>query len=151
MTAGRETRLLPVGFVTVADNGTEITSIAYGESTEPAAPSALTARVFEQLEAYFAGRLQVFDLPLEPQGTPFQRRVWAALQTIPYGETRSYGEIARQIGCPGGARAVGMANNRNPINIVIPCHRVIGADGKLVGYGGGLSIKEALLRLEGSL
>ena len=104
-----------------------------------------------QLREYLAGGRRVFDLPLAPQGTPFQRRVWAALQTIPYGETRSYSRIAAAVGNPKGQRAVGMANNRNPISIVIPCHRVIGADGRLVGYGSGLPLKEALLRLEGCL
>ena len=151
MTGGRETRLLPVGPVTVEDNDRAITGVTFGESEEPTAPSPLTERAFEQLEAYFLGRLTEFDLPLEPAGSPFQRRVWDALRQIPYSETRSYGDIARAIGCPGGARAVGMANNRNPIPILIPCHRVIGANGALVGYGGGLSIKEALLRLEKAL
>lgn len=104
-----------------------------------------------QLEAYLAGRLRDFDLPLAPRGTPFQLKVWRALTRIPYGETRSYKQIAEAVDCPRSCRAVGMANNRNPISIVIPCHRVIGADGTLVGYGGGLPIKECLLRLEGSL
>ncbi len=92
----------------------------------------------------------MFDLPLEPAGTEFQKSVWVALQAIPYGETRSYGDMARQIGNPKACRAVGMANNRNPISIVIPCHRVIGADGSLVGYGGGLDLKQKLLTLEGA-
>lgn len=104
-----------------------------------------------QLKAYLAGRLRDFDLPLAPQGTPFQQKVWAALAAIPYGETRSYKQVAEAVGCPRGCRAVGLANNRNPIAIVIPCHRVIGADGALVGYGSGLPIKECLLRLEGCL
>ncbi len=104
-----------------------------------------------QLEAYLAGRLRDFVLPLAPRGTLFQQKVWRALTGIPYGETRSYKQIAEAVGCPRGCRAVGMANNRNPISIVIPCHRVIGADGALVGYGGGLPVKECLLRLEGSL
>lgn len=90
-----------------------------------------------QLKAYLAGRLRDFDLPLAPRGTPFQQKVWAALTAIPYGETRSYKQVAEAVDCPRGCRAVGMANNRNPIAIVIPCHRVIGADGALVGYGGG--------------
>ena len=102
-----------------------------------------------QLREYFAGVRKSFDLPLSQHGTPFQMAVWDSLQTIPYGETRSYGDIARQIGKPGAARAVGMANNRNPICIIVPCHRVIGADGSLTGYGGGLDKKEALLKLEG--
>ena len=97
---------------------------------------------------YFAGRLQRFTLPLAPRGTAFQQAVWQALCDIPYGETRSYGDIARSVGSPRGFRAVGMANNRNPISIIIPCHRIIGSDGKLVGFGGGLDIKEFLLGLE---
>ncbi|MDT5010917.1 MAG: methylated-DNA-[protein]-cysteine S-methyltransferase [Mycobacterium sp.] len=103
-----------------------------------------------QLAAYFAGELATFDLDLELVGTEFQRRVWAALQTIPYGETRSYGEIALQIDAPGASRAVGLANGRNPIGIIVPCHRVIGASGSLTGYGGGLPRKRALLDLERS-
>lgn len=102
----------------------------------------------EQLGAYFGGELTSFDVQLELAGTEFQRRVWAALQTIPYGETRSYGEIATQIGAPGASRAVGLANGRNPIGIIVPCHRVIGATGSLTGYGGGLDRKRALLDLE---
>ncbi|CAL7916918.1 methylated-DNA--[protein]-cysteine S-methyltransferase [Fusobacterium necrophorum] len=101
-----------------------------------------------QLQEYFAGRLQHFDLPLHPQGTEFQKKVWKALMGIPYGETRSYGEIAKQIGKEKAVRAVGGANHVNPISIVIPCHRVIGKNGSLTGYGGGLKIKETLLTLE---
>ena len=101
-----------------------------------------------QLAAYFAGELEDFDLPLAPGGTPFQLQVWRALCAIPYGATASYGEIARAVGQPAAARAVGKANNRNPIAIVIPCHRVIGADGSLTGYGGGLDRKRHLLALE---
>jgi methylated-DNA-[protein]-cysteine S-methyltransferase len=104
----------------------------------------------EQLEAYFAGDRTEFDLELDLVGTGFQRRVWTALLTIPYGETRSYGEIARQIGAPGAFRAVGLANGHNPIGIIVPCHRVIGSNGSLTGYGGGLERKRALLELEKS-
>lgn len=104
--------------------------------------------VREQLDAYFAGALETFDLDLEPRGTPFQRRVWDELCEIPYGETISYSELARRLGDPKLVRAVGTANGRNPISIVIPCHRVIGADGSLVGYGGGLDRKRRLLELE---
>jgi methylated-DNA-[protein]-cysteine S-methyltransferase len=104
----------------------------------------------EQLEAYFAGDRTEFDLELDLVGTQFQRRVWAALQAIPYGETRSYGEIARQIGSPRACRAVGLANGHNPIGIIVPCHRVIGSNGSLTGYGGGLGRKRALLELEKS-
>jgi methylated-DNA-[protein]-cysteine S-methyltransferase len=102
----------------------------------------------EQLEAYFAGELRDFDLPLAPQGTPFQREVWSALRGIPYGSTISYGELAAAVGRPHAARAVGAANGRNPIAVVVPCHRVIGASGALTGYGGGLGRKRLLLDLE---
>jgi len=104
----------------------------------------------EQLESYFAGELFEFELALDLVGTHFQRSVWAALLTIPYGETRSYGEIAIQIGSPGASRAVGLANGHNPIGIIVPCHRVIGANGSLTGYGGGLDRKRTLLALEKS-
>lgn len=109
---------------------------------------AFFTKAADQLELYFAGQLTGFDLPLDMKGTPFQTRVWQVLQHIPYGETRSYKDVAVQCGQPKAARAVGMANNRNPLSIVIPCHRVIGASGQLVGYGGGISIKQALLGLE---
>ena len=102
----------------------------------------------EQLGAYFAGELRRFDLLLAPAGTPFQLEVWTALRAIPYGETVTYGEIAGRLGRPGAQRAVGAANGRNPIPIVIPCHRVVGADGSLTGFGGGLPIKRRLLALE---
>ncbi|MGH8160582.1 MAG: methylated-DNA--[protein]-cysteine S-methyltransferase [Gammaproteobacteria bacterium] len=102
-----------------------------------------------QLEEYFAGERKVFDLLLAPKGTVFQRRVWKALERIPYGKTQSYGEIARKIKNPKAVRAVGAANGANPIPIVVPCHRVIGADGTLTGYGGGLPRKQKLLALEG--
>ena len=103
-----------------------------------------------QLTEYFAGRRKEFTLKLDVAGTPFQRKVWNALLTIPFGETRSYGEIARQIGSPDAVRAVGAANGRNPVSIVTPCHRVIGSTGKLTGFGGGLDAKARLLALEGA-
>ena len=109
--------------------------------------SALKETV-RQLSAYFAGELRAFDLPLQMRGTSFQLSVWRALQDIPYGETISYGELARRIGNPKGSRAVGLANGSNPIPIIVPCHRVIGSNGKLTGYGGGLGRKELLLALE---
>ena len=102
------------------------------------------------LDRYFSGRDPGALPPCEPWGTAFQRRVWAALQTIPYGQTISYGELARRIGSPRAVRAVGQANHRNPLSILIPCHRVVGADGSLTGYGGGLALKEYLLKLEGA-
>lgn len=108
----------------------------------------LTELVYGQILAYLEGRRRTFDFPYALRGTPFQRKVWHALEDIPYGETRSYKEIAAAVGNPKAARAVGMANNRNPIAIAVPCHRVVGADGALVGYGGGLDMKRALLRLE---
>ena len=118
----------------------------FGEpADETNAPFAETSR---QLKEYFAGQRTEFDLPLAPDGTPFQRRVWAALREIPYGETISYGRLADRIGRPTAARAVGLANGRNPIGIVVPCHRVIGANGKLTGYGGGVERKEHLLAFE---
>ena len=102
----------------------------------------------DQLDAYFAGELTRFDLPLAPLGSAFQQRVWAALQEIPYGETESYGDLAERIGSPGAARAVGLANGKNPVGVVIPCHRVVGSNGHLTGYGGGLDRKRQLLDLE---
>ncbi len=108
------------------------------------------AEAERQLRAYFDGRLTAFDLPLDFRGTAFQKSVWAALLTIPFGETRSYGAIARQIGRPAAARAVGAANGRNPISIVAPCHRVIGSGGQLTGFAGGLAAKARLLELEGA-
>lgn len=112
------------------------------------APNELTALVFRQLDEYFAGTRRTFDFPCRLHGTPFQQRVWAALREIPYGETRSYKQLAEAIGQPNACRAVGMANHANPILIVIPCHRVICADGSLGGYAGGTEMKKALLRLE---
>lgn len=108
----------------------------------------LLREAVHQIRDYLAGKRISFDLPLAPKGTDFQQKVWQALQEIPYGEMRSYGEVAKGIGQPKAARAVGMANNKNPILIIIPCHRVVGATGKLVGYAAGLDIKEQLLKLE---
>jgi methylated-DNA-[protein]-cysteine S-methyltransferase len=112
---------------------------------EDPAPFRQAAR---QLDSYFAGRLHHFDLPLAPEGTPFQLRVWSALREIPYGRTISYGELARRVGNPNASRAVGLANGSNPIAIIVPCHRVIGANGKLTGFGGGIDVKRRLLELE---
>lgn len=145
----------PVGMLTLAGRDGRVMHLRMTDQTyEPSRDGWIPdERAFpeavEQLEAYFAGELSEFDLELELVGTDFQRRVWAALLTIPYGETRSYGEIARQIGAPGASRAVGLANGHNPISIIVPCHRVIGANGSLTGFGGGLPRKRALLALEG--
>jgi len=108
-----------------------------------------TAEVRRQLEEYFAGRRQEFDLPLAPRGTPFELSVWEELRRIPFGETRSYADVARALGKPAATRAVGRANGANPIPIVVPCHRVIGSNGSLTGFGGGLAAKARLLELEG--
>jgi O-6-methylguanine DNA methyltransferase len=115
------------------------------ESAEKTAPYA------RQLEEYFSGRRRRFDLPLDLRGTDFQKRCWQELLKIPYGETRSYAQIAQAIGNPAAVRAVGLANGQNPIAIIVPCHRVIGSDGSLTGYGGGLEVKRKLLELEGAL
>jgi methylated-DNA-[protein]-cysteine S-methyltransferase len=119
-------------------------AIASGWERTEAPFAALTA----QIEEYFDARRETFDVSLQMHGTPFERRVWSALRAIPYGETISYGELAKRIGQPTGARAVGLANGRNPIAVIVPCHRVIGADGSLTGYGGGLERKRTLLELE---
>jgi len=113
--------------------------------------SDVLARTCEQLAEYFAGRRTTFDIPLDPQGTAFQRRVWDALRAIPYGTMLSYGELARRLGDVRATRAVGAANGRNPIPIIVPCHRVVGADGSLTGFGGGLDRKRWLLEHEGAL
>jgi methylated-DNA-[protein]-cysteine S-methyltransferase len=144
----------PIGYLTLAGCGSVLTNLRMVDQTyEPdRADWTPDPRAFDdtvkQLVAYFAGELTDFDIELELRGTEFQRRVWKALLAIPYGETRSYGEIADQIGAPGSARAVGWANGHNPIAIVVPCHRVIGANGSLTGYGGGLDRKRTLLGLE---
>jgi methylated-DNA-[protein]-cysteine S-methyltransferase len=142
----------PIGALTVARNeGGSVTAVRFnGEAPEPdwRRDDAPFERVRQQLEAYFAGDLQQFDLTLDPAGTPFQRRVWEALRRIPYGQTRTYAEIAREIGSPTAFRAVGAANGANPIPVIIPCHRVIGSDGSLTGFGGGIETKKRLLALE---
>ena len=138
----------PIGFIKITANNEAINEVIFVENEEEDNPNALTQEVTNQLMEYFEGKRKVFNLPLSPIGTSFQQAVWEALCSIPYGETRSYGEIAKMIGNPKASRAVGMANNRNPISIIIPCHRVIGASGKLVGYGGGIDKKIYLLNLE---
>lgn len=145
----------PVGPLTLAGIGSTLMHLRMVDQThEPdrsdwqPARGEVFAEAVEQLAAYFAGDLTEFELDLDLGGTEFQRKVWAALRTIPYGETRSYGEIAMQIGSPSASRAVGMTNGRNPIGIIVPCHRVIGSTGGLTGYGGGLDRKKQLLALE---
>lgn len=141
----------PFGKIAVMSDGSAITAVKTGENIEPVgekAASLLMDKAAEQLDEYFAGKRREFDIPLNPHGTDFQLAVWKALREIPYGETRSYKEIAETIGNPNASRAVGLANNKNPIWIIIPCHRVIGANGTLTGYGGGLDMKQKLLELE---
>lgn len=139
--------LSPVGSLTLTEDNGKITGLHFGGIAANDASPVLDAAE-KQLREYFAGTRQSFDLPLAPAGTPFQRAVWDALCAIPYGETRTYAQIAAAVGNPKAYRAVGMANNRNPIAILIPCHRVVGASGSLTGYAGGLDAKRALLALE---
>ncbi len=140
----------PVGrLLLVADEDT-LTGLHFVEAgeTNGVPDRGVLRNAVEQMKAYFAGELRGFDVPVAPRGTPFQLGVWRALREIPYGETISYGELARRIGNPKGSRAVGLANGSNPIAIIVPCHRVIGSNGKLTGYGGGLHNKEILLSIE---
>ncbi len=143
-----------LGKVALAEENGKITHLFFGGDQIPGVmarrETVALKEAARQLSEYLQGERQAFDLPLAPAGTAFQTQVWEALRKIPYGETTSYGKLAAEIGKPGGARAVGMANNRNPIPVFIPCHRVVGADGSLTGYGGGLPIKEKLLALEKS-
>lgn len=143
----------PVGPLTLTSDGRALTGILMESAPEGTGwtrddGAAPFAEARAQLQAYFRGERTEFDLPLAPRGTPFQEKVWKELRRIPYGKTCSYGDIARRIGRPKACRAVGLANGRNPISIVVPCHRVIGADGSLTGYGGGLANKKTLLELE---
>jgi methylated-DNA-[protein]-cysteine S-methyltransferase len=145
----------PIGPITLVEEDGALTDLRMEDHRHAPAPDAYGVpdpgwfgEVTDQLTAYFEGRLQTFDVPLAPVGTPFQLRVWEALREIPYGATTSYGAIAERIGRPTAARAVGLANGRNPISIIVPCHRVVGANGALVGYGGGLPRKQHLLALE---
>lgn len=143
----------PLGTLTLAEENNELTNCSFGNS--PKLPqnaeikeTKLIKEAWRQLRQYFNGERKTFDLPLAPRGTAFQQAAWQALLTIPYGQTASYKDMAIQVGNPKACRAVGMANNKNPIGIIIPCHRVIGSNGKLVGYAGGLDIKKKLLDLE---
>ncbi|HET9135840.1 MAG TPA: methylated-DNA--[protein]-cysteine S-methyltransferase [Candidatus Kapabacteria bacterium] len=142
----------PVGYLDITASDAGIQSIFFSEQkTDTKTPSPLLSEAIVQLEEYFAGNRTTFDLPLNPQGTDFQKRVWKELLNIPFGETISYIEVSRRLGDEKAIRAVGLANGKNPISIIIPCHRVIGSNGKLVGYGGGLWRKEWLLKHEGCM
>lgn len=147
----------PWGQIRLTSDGEALTSVYFtGQRHEPETHPEwvrnddlpLLRQAGEELREYFSGKRTTFDVPLKPSGTPFQERVWEALCGIPYGETISYGELARRVGNPAASRAVGLANGKNPLGIIVPCHRVIGASGKLVGYGGGLDRKQRLLDLE---
>lgn len=140
----------PIGPLTLTADDEALISIRFGADPEAShnEKSELLDCAAQQLEEYFSGRRRAFSVPLNPVGTPFQLKVWQALTEIPYGKTACYADIASRIGSPKGCRAVGMANNRNPLPIIVPCHRVVGKDGKLVGYAGGLAMKEWLLNLE---
>jgi methylated-DNA-[protein]-cysteine S-methyltransferase len=148
----------PIGLLTLTGRGGVLSGLhMHDQRHAPVIPEACAhdedafADAHAQLRAYFAGELREFDVELELSGTGFQREVWQALREIPYGETISYGELAVRVGRPGASRAVGLANGRNPVAIIVPCHRVIGADGSLTGYGGGLDRKTWLLEHEGVL
>jgi methylated-DNA-[protein]-cysteine S-methyltransferase len=143
----------PIGPLTLHSNGVAITGLEFEDPKYPLAEhprgdDAVLAQARRELDDYFASQLTRFTVPTAANGTPFQRRVWAALRKIPYGATRTYGEQAQAIGSPRASRAVGLANGRNPIAIIVPCHRVIGSNGSLTGFGGGLHRKKFLLDLE---
>jgi methylated-DNA-[protein]-cysteine S-methyltransferase len=145
----------PLGPLTLRGDDGVLTGLYLPDHRRGPEPGTLGARddaalpaVREQLAAYFAGERTAFDVPLELRGTAFQQRVWAAMREIPYGQTRTYGQLAAALGAPSASRAVGLANGRNPISIVVPCHRVVGASGSLTGYAGGVERKRALLDLE---
>lgn len=145
----------PLGRILIAQNSVGLVAIDFQEGLAAKSPEAawhfqkkLDGDAVEQLRAYFNGELYQFTLPLAPKGTLFQQQVWKALQSIPYGQTISYGELARKIGLPTAARAVGVANGKNPLCIIVPCHRVIGSNGTLTGFRGGVRLKEGLLELE---
>ena len=138
----------PIGLLTIEETDGAITALRFGGETVSPPPTPLLQRAAQQLTEYFAAQRRTFDLPLRPQGTAFQQAAWSALCAIPYGQTRTYAQQAAAIGRPKACRAVGMANHCNPLPLLIPCHRVIGAKGKLTGYAGGLALKRFLLELE---
>lgn len=139
----------PIGDLTLAVDDVGLCRVHFGSSDRPIDTDPLLTETQEQLKAYFAGELQEFTLPLSvPHGSDFERAVWTQMRRIPYGEMQTYGEVAKIVGDPGAARAVGVACNRNPLPIVVPCHRIVGAGGKMVGFGGGIPTKRHLLELE---
>jgi methylated-DNA-[protein]-cysteine S-methyltransferase len=145
----------PIGSLLLAGDAAGVRFLLFNSGRRPVTPEpwwepdrGSLREAARQLTAYFQGTLREFELAVAPEGTPFQQSVWTALRQIPYGETLSYGELARRLGQPNAVRAVGSANGANPISIIVPCHRVIGSNGSLIGYGGGLATKQALLALE---
>ena len=147
------TKQTPLGFITITEDRGFITSLSFKQKIfngkwDKYFLSEVLDIAFSQLEEYLDGKRKIFDLPLNPKGTTFQQKVWSCLYHIPYGETRTYKDIAEQIGDENACRAVGSANNKNPIPIFVPCHRVIGSDGNLTGYAGGMELKQKLLNLE---
>lgn len=153
MSTSAATLSTPIGELLLMSDGAGLVALQFddarrGAPTPGGEADPVIVRASAQLREYFAGERRTFDLPLHAAGTPFEQRVWDELRQIPYGETTSYGEIAGRIGEPAAARAVGRANGRNPIPVIVPCHRVVGADGSLTGFGGGLACKRVLLDLE---
>lgn len=144
-----------MGKIGIAEEDGAITNVFFGNTVKPGdfkeKQTPVLQQAHAQLQEYFAGQRKEFSLPLSPKGTAFERQVWKELLKIPFGQTRTYGQLAQNLGNPKACRAVGRANGLNPISIFIPCHRVIGANGKLTGYAGGLEMKEKLLKLEGAL
>lgn len=143
----------PIGYLYISENNGEITDISVKEADAHGtkASTPVLKQAAKELDEYFSGARTHFDLPLDPSGTDFQKKIWIQMAKIPYGTAINYGELARRAGSPQGARAAGGACNKNPILIVLPCHRVIGKDGSLTGFGSGLDLKEKLLKLEGIL
>ena len=145
----------PLGQIGIAQNDRAITNVFFGKTVVPkdfiVEETSLLKEASRQLLEYFNGTRRLFHLPIEMEGTDFEKSVWKSLETIPYGETRSYSDIARMIERPGACRAVGRANSKNPLSIIVPCHRVIGTNGKLTGYAGGVDMKKRLLQIEGVL
>ena len=141
----------PVGILTLESDGVSVTALRFGDHRKGIPSCPVLEQAAGELAEYFSGTRREFTVPLSPRGTEFQRLVWGQLCRIPYGATAAYADIAAKLGNPGACRAVGSANNRNPLPIFIPCHRVIGKNGSLTGYAGGLAVKKALLRLEGRI
>jgi methylated-DNA-[protein]-cysteine S-methyltransferase len=142
----------PVGYLEILCDETHLLSVSFvSQANKKVCPNSITMNTRTQLEEYFEGRRKQFDLPLRVEGTDFQKKVWSKLKRIPYGKLETYGSVAKSLGKPLASRAVGGANNKNKIGIIIPCHRVVGTSGSLTGYAPGLKYKEFLLKLEGSL